>query len=290
MSGGMWPPRGPDAVPPRGPDAAPARGPEPDGQSLRALPDAGSLQRARAGLEGFASRFSTSTRGLLLPVFTWPLLPDVIVEVIRGKPMGLAAALVGLLLPILAMRKLRRGRKGDTRRAAVLVAVATGIVAGLGAKMPMPIPILLAGMAWLGTRLLYDGAVQEVAPAPEPAPPMPPGPLEEAELRLARIAARRDARFDPVLAEMRILLTDLAARPERLPLARRFLAVHLDGLERIVDRLRAGAEPPPGMTQLLADLETAARELGSKLRAEESAALDIQVKVLSERLRQEGYA
>jgi hypothetical protein len=36
-------------------------------------------------------------------------------------------------------------------------------------------------------------------------------------------------------------------------------------------------------------LTSAAEDLRGRIRAEETAALDIQVKVLSERLRQEGY-
>jgi hypothetical protein len=85
-------------------------------------------------------------------------------------------------------------------------------------------------------------------------------------------------------------LDDLAEKPERIGEARRFLAVHLDGLDRIRERLEAGAEPPGTLPKLLEDLTSAADELRDRLRAEETAALDIQVKVLSERLRQEGYA
>jgi len=132
--------------------------------------------------------------------------------------------------------------------------------------------------------------VQEVEAPAEPAPPPPPGPLAEAEARLARLQALGDARLIPVLGSMAAVLEDLSARPERLPLARRFLTVHLDGLERIADRLKAGAEPPPGLDPLLQDLQGAAEGLIARLRAEESAALDIQVKVLADRLRQEGYA
>ncbi|MGK7869364.1 hypothetical protein [Falsiroseomonas sp. E2-1-a20] len=242
-------------------------------------------REGRAKVEGAFSTFRNGTRGLLLPLFTWPLLPDVVVEVVRGNAQGLVAAGLGLLLPILAVRTLRRGRRGDTRRAAVLTAVATGLVAGLGAQTGVPVALVLAAGAWLGTRLMYDGAQVEVEP---PAPPPPPGPLTEARDRLARITA--EPRLAGIAQAMDAVLDDLDARPDRLPLARRFLAVHLDGLDRIAQRLSAGAEPPPGMPQLLDDMQTAADELRNKLRAEESMALDIQVKVLAERLRQEGYA
>lgn len=242
-------------------------------------------REVRTTMEGHLHRFRAGTRGLLLPLFTWPLLFDTVVEIVQGDARGLVAAGLGLGLPLLAVRTLRRGRTGDTRRAAVLVAVATGLVAGLGASMGPIMSLLLAGGAWLGTRLLYDGAVQEAEP---PAPPPPPGPLEEARARVARLVT--EPRLAGAAGAMAGVLDDLTARPERLPVARRFLTVHLDGLERIAERLEAGAEPPPGLPKLLEDLQSAAEDLRARLRAEESAALDIQVKVLSERLRQEGYA
>jgi hypothetical protein len=248
------------------------------------------VEPLRQVVEERFSRLRAGTRGLLLPLLAWPLGLDLIVEVIQGDSRGAVAAALGLGLPLLAVRKLRRGRIGDTARAAILMAVATGLVAGLGAKLPVVIALMLAFGAWFGTRLLYDGAVQEVEAPAEPAPPPPPGPLAEAEARLARLQALGDARLIPVLGSMAAVLEDLSARPERLPLARRFLTVHLDGLERIADRLTAGAEPPPGLDPLLQDLQGAAEGLIARLRAEESAALDIQVKVLADRLRQEGYA
>ena len=240
----------------------------------------------RARLEGRAGGFFTRTRGLLLPLFTWPLMLDLVVEVVQGKPRGVVVALLGLLLPLLAVRQMRRGRAGDTARAAILVGVATGLVAGLGANVGAPVAVMLGFGAWLGTRLLYDGA-PEVEPPPEPKADQTPSLVEEARTRLARLA---DPRLRPVLVTMAGLLDDLDARPERLPLARSFLTVHLDGLERIAGRLEAGAEPPPGLPKLLVDLQTAAEGLSDRLRAEETAALDIQVKVLADRLRQEGYS
>jgi hypothetical protein len=243
------------------------------------------FQAVRAHAEERVNTLRDGTRGLLLPMFTWPLLPDAFIEIAQGDARGLVAAGLGLGLPLLAVRQLRRGRQGDTNRAAVLTGVATGLVAGLGAATGPLVAVLLGAGAWLGTRLLYDGAVVEAAP---PAPPVPPGPLEEARTRLARVLA--EPRLAGAAGAMAGVLDDLAARPDRMPEARRFVAVHLDGLERIADRLAAGAEPPPGLPRLLDDLRSAADDLRERLRAEETAALDIQVKVLSDRLRQEGYA
>jgi hypothetical protein len=247
-------------------------------------PDA-AWRDARAKLEDGYGRVRAGTRGLLLPMFTWPLFFDAIWEVSTGDVQGTAAAGAGMGLTLGAVWLLRRARRGDTQKAAVLAGVATGAVALLGAATGPVIAGLLAGGAWLGTRLLYDGAVAEAEP---PAPPPPPGPLDDARGRLARIAA--EPRLVGVSGAMAGVLDDLSARPERIGEARRFLAVHLDGLDRIRERLEAGAEPPPGLPLLLQDLTEAADEMRDRIRAEESAALDIQVKVLAERLRQEGYA
>ncbi|MBW8268605.1 5-bromo-4-chloroindolyl phosphate hydrolysis family protein [Caldovatus aquaticus] len=240
-------------------------------------------------------RQRTLWRGLLLPGFSAPLWLDVPLELILGHdPRHLVGTLLGIGLPWLAVAMLRRGRRGDTNRAAVIMGAAAGLTAGLAAGMPALTALLLGGGAWLGTRLLYDGAFVEAEPLlPPPEPPAEPAAIAEARARLARIraAAARlsDRRLQGVAGAMAGVLDDLAQRPDRLPLARRFLNVHLDGLERITRRLEAGATPPDTLPALLAELERTAQELREHLRREETEALEVQVRVLSDRLRQEGY-
>ena len=117
--------------------------------------------------------------------------------------------------------------------------------------------------------------------------------MAESRGRLARIEAvaqrRGDWRLQGVAAAMQGVLDDLDARPDRLPMARRFLTVHLDGLDRIAQRLEAGAAPPESLPPLMDELTRTAGELRQKLAHEETEALDIQVKVMSDRLREEGY-
>lgn len=241
-------------------------------------------------------RQRTLWRGLLLPAFSAPLWLDVPLELIFGRdPKHLVGTLLGIGLPWLAVAALRRGQRGDTNRAAVIMGVAAGLTAGLSAGMPALTAVLMGAGAWFGTRLLYDGAFVEAEPPPPP-PPEPvaePAPIAEARTRLARIeaAAERlsDTRIQGVASAMAGVLDDLTQRPERLPRARRFLNVHLDGLERITQRLEAGAIPPEGLPALIEELDRAARELREQLRYEESQALEVQVQVLYDRLRQEGY-
>ncbi len=228
----------------------------------------------------------------LLPMFFWPLLLDVPIEIIRGGSSRLVGALLGLGLAWYAAALMAQGRR---RNGAKLFGVAAGLTAGLAAGITPPIAVGLGFGAWFGARLL-TADLPEVAPPPPPPPPPPeaarPEPLEGPRAQLSRIAAAAPRLpLGTLLLEaagaMQGVIEDLEARPARLHEARRFLAVHLDGLSRIVDRLEAGAAPPETLPSLLNDLAASARKLRSELRVAESEALDIQVKVLAERLRQE---
>lgn len=257
----------------------------------------------RAGAPGWGvmmQRVREGVRGLALPLLVAPLWIDLVIEMFMGRPSRIVGDVLGIGLVWLAVAMLRRGRAGDTRRAAAVVGVAAGLTAGLAAHVGW-LPAVIAGFgAYAGMRLLYDGSFVEAPAPPEPvveAPPAPPTPesiiIGEAETRLSRLRATAARVAEPRLARvadaMAGVLDDLRARPDRLPLARRFLNVHLDGVDRIADRLVLGAEPPQALGPLLGELERTAGELRAHLRAEENAALEVQVKVLSDRLREEGY-
>lgn len=227
----------------------------------------------------------------LLPLFFWPLAFELLVEMVRGGGRSLTGALLGLGLSWFGAALMAQGRR---RKGAVLFGVAAGLSAGLSAGIPPPIAVALGFGAWFGVRLLTED-LPEIAPPPPPPQPEPaavPGPLSASRAQLAHITeAAPGLPLAPLLLDaadaMRAVVDDIETRPTRLHEARRFLAVHLDGLSRIVVRLEAGAEPPPTLPSLLTDLTESARKLRDELRVAESEALDIQVKVLAERLRQE---
>jgi len=238
---------------------------------------------------------STVWRRWLLPFTILPLLPATMFNLFAGREVALLGCLLGLALPLLAAWLMRRGQAGDAGRAALAMGASAASVAGLGAGAGPVAALLLAVGAWGGTRLLYTG-VQEVPappPPPAPAPPPPPRPLDDARARLRAIAeaAQRlpEPRLIPIAAAITAVLDEFERRPQRLEEARRFLAVNLDGLERIAARLSAGAEPPPGLPALLRDMEAAATGLRTRLREEESAALAVQVNVLGAKIRDAGY-
>ncbi|WP_419896884.1 hypothetical protein [Roseomonas sp. USHLN139] len=228
-------------------------------------------------------------RGAMLVLVALPLLPALLVNLIGGAQRPLLGILLGLLLLGLAVHRLRRGK---SQPAAVLVGVATGLLAGLSAGVAPLGAVVFGGMAWFGARLLYQDALPAVEEPPAPvAPPPPPAPdlLERPRARLA-VLQGADTRLRPAVAALGTLLAELAERPGALTEARRFLNLQLDGLERINGRLRAGAEPPPSLGELVEDMARGSIQLRDRVRAAETEALEIQVKVLADRLREEGYA
>lgn len=236
-------------------------------------------------------------RGLrvwFLIAFGWPLLFKLPIGILFGQGRGLMAAALGIGLLVLAGLRMQRGQEGDVRRGAVLVGVAAGLVAGIGAYLPPPIAVLLGFGAWAGARLLADD-LQEAAAPPAPPSAVVPSALAEAEGRLAGLRARLapgtplNAEIGETIAALEMLLREIANCPDHIPEARRFLAMQLDGLDRILQRLARGAEPPATLAPLLDDIADAADAWRDRHRAAESAALDIQVKVMNDRLKEGGH-
>ncbi len=229
-----------------------------------------------------------------LPMFLWPLFLDIPISILAGHGRGLVGAALGIGLAFLAASRMARGQAGDAERGSQLLGVAAGLTAGLAAGFHPGMAVALGLGAYLGARLITDD-LPEAAPPPEPEPVRaPPLELEGPAAQLARVrllapALPESARLLSAADAMAGVLDDIVERgAARAPEARRFLAVHLDGLSRIADRLEAGAAPPPTLPDLLETLTKSAERLRHDLRQQETEALDIQVKVLSDRLKQEG--
>ncbi|ONG58303.1 hypothetical protein BKE38_02960 [Pseudoroseomonas deserti] len=225
-------------------------------------------------------------RGTMLVLVALPLAPALLVNLISGAQRPLLGLLLGLGLLGLALHRLRRGR---IARAALLAGVATGLIAGMAAGVPPLGAVVFGLMGFFGAKLLYAEAPPAVVEPPAPPPPPAPDLLEVPRARLAALAAS-DARLRPAVAALRELMAELALRPSGLGEARRFMNLQLDGLERIDTTLGRGAEPPPRLDTLVEDMARGSIQLRDRLRAAETEALEIQVKVLADRLREEGYA
>ena len=237
-------------------------------------------------------------RGLrvwFMVAFAWPLLFKLPIAILLGQGRGLLGAALGLGLLVLAALRMQGGRAGDTRRGAIMIGVAAGLIAGLSANLFPPVAVLLAFGAWAGARLLSDDIVEEVPP-PEPEPVVIPTALEEAQSRIAALRGRLThgaalplaAQIGTAATALDGLLREIASRPDHIPEARRFLSMQLDGLNRVMQRLERGAEPPATLAPLLDGITVASDDWRQRHRAAESAALDIQVKVMGDRLREDG--
>jgi len=222
-------------------------------------------------------------RGTWLVLVALPLMPALIFSLVGGQQRPMLGLLAGLALLALALLRLRRGR---LRSASVLVGLATAVIAATAGGI-VPLGAAVFGlMAFFGTALFYKEAPPAVT---EPVPPPAPDPLDRPRERILALEGA-DARLRPALLALRALVSEMALRPMGVSEARRFLNLQLDGLERIESRLRLGAEPPESLPRLIDDMARGSFTLRDRLRAAESEALEIQVKVLNDRLREEGYA
>ncbi|RVT95341.1 hypothetical protein EOD42_17310 [Rhodovarius crocodyli] len=229
--------------------------------------------------------------------FGWPLAIDLLISLFAGRPSSLIGSALGLGLLMMAALTFGRGRAGDSRRGSILVGAAAGIAAGMAAHLHPIAAVMLGFGAFTGARLLTDDLPEQAAPPPPPAPaPEPvrpmPSALQQTEQRLADLHRRAVALpqgegLDDAVLGLSELLMVIARRPDSADEARRFLNMHMDGLERMAERLEAGAEPPERMAPLLADIAATARDWRIRLRARETEALDIQVKVMSDRLKED---
>jgi hypothetical protein len=223
-----------------------------------------------------------------IALFALPLVPAFFLALASGEGRLVGGCVAGLVGVGMAMSRLARARRGDARRAGIFLGVGTGLAAGLAGGAGPVGAAVLGLMSWGGARLLYDG-VTEVAPPPPPPPPPPPDALDPLRARIIALQSG-DRRLLPAAEAMRGLLDELALRPDAAGQARRVLVVGVDGLERIGSRLAQGATPPETLPVLVDDLARAARQSAEDLRGAETEALAIQVKVLQDRLHQEGIS
>jgi 5-bromo-4-chloroindolyl phosphate hydrolysis protein len=123
------------------------------------------------------------------------------------------------------------------------------------------------------------------------------GRLRRLEIAAASIDApafRR--RLTGVVGTGRAILEELERRPAEASRARRFLNVYLDGAERVTAQYARAVAAAPGATPdqeydaLLTDIERTFEAQHRRLVERDRLALDVDIEVLSARLRQEALA
>lgn len=103
-------------------------------------------------------------------------------------------------------------------------------------------------------------------------------------------------RLARIVAWGRRILAQIEENPKDASRARKFLAVYLDGAERVTQqyaKTHATARNAPleeNFRRLLVDMESTFASQHAKLLERETTALDVEIEVLNARLRQEGIA
>jgi hypothetical protein len=272
-----------------------------------------SLPRPREDFLERARRFRHGQRGWALLLLSAPLLVTAVVGLASGNLGVLAGAAGAWALIVAGTIAARRGfaaeaegrepPRGFRKRLAAFVGVGTGLAAGLAAGHNPVVAVLFGLGAAAGIRLLY-GPDPAPPPAPEPEKPLAgdAAVLAAARARIGRLEAaaltvpQRD--FAEAIARIAALARRIAdeaeADPADLRRARRYLTLYLEGAETVANRYvethRGQAAPAleDNFRTLLADLEAGFAAQLAQLRESDVRALDIDIAVLQQRLREEG--
>lgn len=271
------------------------------------------LPRPREDLLERARRFRHGQRGWALLLLSAPLLVTAVVGLASGNLGVLAGAAGAWALIVAGTIAARRGfaaeaegrepPRGFRKRLAAFVGVGTGLAAGLAAGHNPVVAVLFGLGAAAGIRLLY-GPDPAPPPALEPEKPLAgdAAVLAAARARIGRLEAaartvpQRD--FAEAIARIAALARRIAdeaeADPADLRRARRYLTLYLEGAETVANRYvethRGQAAPAleENFRTLLADLEAGFAAQLAQLRESDVRALDIDIAVLQQRLREEG--
>lgn len=263
---------------------------------------------------------SEGLRAALLYLFAWPLPLAALVSLFLGRldmvagtagAFGLVILASSLVARGLAARRERRPAEGVPKPlalGAVLVGLAGFLAAWLGAGYGVAMSVLFGAASGIGTGLLFG---LDEAPLRER---LPEGvtPLSADERRVlaearARVAALEKAARSASSAEFRdrlgrvagwagAVVAEIERDPRDLRRARKALTVYLDGAERVTTKYlathpRAGDQAgalEQGYRTLLDQLERAFAEQHGKLIENDTMDLDVQIEVLTTRLKQEG--
>ncbi len=246
-------------------------------------------------------------RAVPLAFLAVPFVPALFLALAGGHGRLIGGCVAGIAGVVLATARLRRARRRDNRAAAALLGVGTGLAAGFAGGTGPIGGVVLGLMAFAGARFLYAGRGEATSFAEEwgtfrdrfrsrlsvrPAAPAEPPPTAAPtrDPTRDRLVALRfaDARLLGAVEALDRLHSEVAAHPRQGMEARRVLLLGVDGLERIAGRLGGGVAPPANLPDTLDDLAKAADGAAHGLRAAETEALEIQVKVLRDRLHEEG--
>jgi 5-bromo-4-chloroindolyl phosphate hydrolysis protein len=277
------------------------------------------LKRAKRVLADLWQRYSP--RGLLLYFLPIALIPATFIALGKGHVLGVLINAAGFALYIAAAWCLRRGFQAEyvyennriarppwpplKKIAAVITAVATGMIAWLGAGHSLPVGLMFAGGAFLGMYLSYGFdprkekkiaavhgyAGDEILQALEDSSRIIRG-IEQANDRIRNAELNR--RIERICEIADNILAEIEADPRDFRRARKFLNVYLDGARQVTEgyakahqQTQAG-ELEQNFRNVLETIESTFREQHQKLLEEDVFDLDVKIEVLTTQLKREG--
>lgn len=262
-----------------------------------------------------------SPRGLLLYFLPFALIPAAFIALAKGHALGVLVNAVGFALYILAAWCLRRGFQAEyvyaksriarppqkplKTIAAILTALATGMIAWLGAGHSLPGALLFAGAALLGMYLSYGFDPREekkITAAYGYSGDEIRKSLEDSLRTIRRIEQANDRirnaelnqRIERICDVADSILADIAADPSDFRRARKFLNVYLEGARQVTEgyaktHLHTQSEElEQNFRNVLDTIESVFQEQRQKLLEEDVFDLDVKIEVLTNQLKQEG--
>ncbi len=259
-------------------------------------------------------------KAALLSLFVWPLPLAALFALLRGDgtlllgtalPFGLVMAAAWLLGRGIAAREEDKPPEGFPKPFSA-AAVLTGGAAFFTAFFAGGYSALFAAgfglAAGAGVALLYGGDGAAAKPSlPDGIAPFSADErrlIDQAKTRIASLeaasaklaSAEFRSRLDRVARWARAVVDEIERDPRDLRRARKSLTVYLEGAERVTAKYlathpRAGDQAgtlEDGYRRLLDELERAFAEQHGKLVQHDTLDLDVQIEVLTKRLRQEG--
>jgi hypothetical protein len=258
--------------------------------------------------------------GWILMLLALPLALNAVLALWGGSPLAVLGSAAAFALFIIAGMLARRaageaardrGRRFARRRwpwrrlAGAATALATSVAAYAAAGID-PLTAVLYGVgAGAGFFMAYGWQEEEAGAAP----PFAGAAGEEVRTaladgyrRLERIETARaqlalpefQSRLGNISVGVEKILKSIEADPENLRRARKFLNVYLDGAQKVAEQYaraqdgQSSVEREQNFRTLLVDMENTCQEQYDKLQKREMLDLDVQIEVLSARLRREG--
>jgi len=262
-----------------------------------------------------------SPRGLLLYFLTLPLIPATIIALGKGNLLGIIANASGFALYVFAALCLRKGLQADMalaqnplarvpkwplkKLAAIIAALATGIIAWLGAHQTLPVALIFAAGAFLGMYLSYGfdhRQEKKIAAAQGYTGDEIMRMLEESSLMVRSIEqanskirnAELNQRIKNICEIADRILGDIESDPRDIRRARKFLNVYLDGAKQVTEgyanthQQTQSDQLEQNFRNVLETIESVFQEQHQKLLEEDVFDLDVKIEVLSTQLKREG--